>query len=283
MDKKNQPIGVFDSGLGGLTVVKELTRCLPFEDIVYYGDTARVPYGTKSRESILQFSKENTEILIRHNVKMVIVACNTSSSYALTLLKEEFNLPILGVIAPGIRRALKITQNKRVGVIATSATIKSESYARRIFEADPKVKVVSSACPLFVPVVESGWGNKKIASDIAYEYLKPLIKARIDTLILGCTHYPLLKTTLKKVMGKKVHLVDSAKELASEVKNILEKLNWQQMARRKPQYYFLVSDEPQDFKKIAMRFLKTKIAIDFKKYIPKVNTEFVKELEAAHV
>lgn len=253
--KSNNPIGVFDSGVGGLTVVKELMRQLPDEHIVYFGDTARVPYGTKSKESIIRFSTENVSFLLKHKVKIVVVACNTSSSVALSVLQRLFSLPIVGVIAPGARKAARVTKNKKVGVIATPATINSQAYADYIQLFNPSAKVLSRACPLFVPLAEEGWFDKKVTLEVAREYLYPLIKAGIDTLILGCTHYPLLKPALQKVMGKKVTLVDSAKEVAFEVKELLKDKGLSRRAKGKPQHSFFVSDQPQHFLKVARRFL----------------------------
>ena len=248
-------IGVFDSGLGGLTVVKELTRELPFEDIVYYGDTARLPYGTKSKESIIRFSKENTRALLKHKVKMVVVACNSSSSYALAVLKRNFSLPIVGVIHAGAKKAVQTTKSGRVGVIATSATINSEEYTKTIHWYDASVKVFSQACPLFVPLAEEGWIKKDVTLKVAQEYLSSLKRFKIDTLILGCTHYPLLKETIQEVMGKAVTLIDSAREIALEVKQILGETQIMNDSKRKPHHKFLVTDRPQAFEKAAKNFL----------------------------
>jgi glutamate racemase len=248
-------IGVFDSGLGGLTVVKELMRELPYENIIYFGDTARVPYGTKSKEAIVRFSIENTHVLLRHQVKMVVVACNSSTSYALPTLKTTFNLPILGVIYPGARKAVEVTKGQRVGIIATSATINSFEYARTIREINPFIKVFSQACPLFVPLVEEGWLKKSVTLDVAEEYLAPLKKAKVDTLILGCTHYPLLKNIIQQVMGKQVTLIDSAKEVAREVRRMLEETRQQSKTKSQGRRSFMVSDRPQEFQKIAKSFL----------------------------
>ncbi len=256
---KNYAIGVFDSGLGGLTVVKELMRQLPSEDIVYYGDTARVPYGTKSRESIIRFSKENAKILLKHKVKMIVVACNSSSSYALKDLRKSFRVPIVGVIHPGAKAALIATKNKKIGVIATSATVASGEYEKTVKHYAKSAKVLSKACPLFVPLVEEGWAQKPVTLGIAKEYLAPLKSAGIDTLILGCTHYPLLKKTLQKAVGKKVFLVDSAKEVAREVKEVLIQSDKRKMLRRKAVHKFLISDRPQAFGKIAKNFLGKEI------------------------
>lgn len=254
-EQRRLAIGVFDSGLGGLTVVKELMRTLPHEDIVYFGDTARVPYGTKSKESIIRFSKENVEVLLKHRVKMIVVACNTSSSLALPILKRTFTLPILGVIRPGARKAAAVTRNQKIGVIATPATINSGAYARAIKKENRRIVVSAKACPLFVPLAEEGWVDRKITEDIAREYLGTLLAARVDTLILGCTHYPLLKPLLQKVVGKHVLLVDSAMELASEVKELLNETGMAQQGIRKPKYQFLVSDQPKHFRRLARRFL----------------------------
>ncbi|OGX26553.1 MAG: glutamate racemase [Omnitrophica WOR_2 bacterium RIFCSPHIGHO2_01_FULL_48_9] len=254
-NNRNYAIGVFDSGLGGLTVVKELLRLLPNEDIVYFGDTARVPYGTKSKESIIRFSKENVSILLKHKVKMIVVACNTSSSFALPVLRESFSLPILGVIKPGAKKAVETTRNRRVGIIATSATINSGEYVREIKRLNPAVKVTAQACPLFVPLVEEGWFEKDVTRDVARQYLAALKKTQVDTLILGCTHYPLLKPILKKVMGQGVMLVDSAQEVAREVKQLLEYTRQNKVVKSRPRHEFLVSDEPKHFSKLAQKFL----------------------------
>ena len=255
MSKRDQPIGVFDSGLGGLTVVKELIRQLPHEDIVYFGDTARVPYGSKSKESIIRFSIENTSTLLKYKVKMVVVACNSSTSYALPALMDSFRLPIVGVIKPGARKAVAATRNNRVGVIATSATIHSREYTKTIQGLSPAVKVFDQACPLFVPLVEEGWLNKEVTLKVAHEYLNKLKKADVDTLILGCTHYPLLKSVLRKVMGAKIRLIDSAQEVASEVKRLLFINQKDRLGKQKGQLRLLVSDEPQRFTQIAKNFL----------------------------
>ena len=258
----NYPIGVFDSGLGGLTVVKELIKRLPCEDIVYYGDTARVPYGTKSQEAIIRFSLENAKVLVKNKVKMMVVACHSSTSMALPVLKQAFDLPILGVIDPGVKRALEATRNKRVGIIATEATINSQAYLAAIKKLNPLIKVFPQACPLFVPLVEEGWMNKKVTLDIAREYLSSLKKERIDTLILGCTHYPLLKKVLKKVMGWDVNLIDSAEEVACQVKEYLTETGRSRKSPRRPQWKFLVSDKPQQFQKIARNFLGREIKVE---------------------
>jgi glutamate racemase len=260
-NSRNNPLGVFDSGLGGLTVVKEIIRQLPSEDIIYYGDTARVPYGTKSKESIIRFSRENVKVLLKHKVKMIVVACNSSSSYALEILRKEFKVPIIGVIGAGAKKAAASTRNNRVGVIATSATIASGQYIKTVKRYKRSVKVFSQACPLFVPLVEEGWSHKPVASDIAKDYLWPLKKSGVDTLILGCTHYPLLKNILQKVMGPKTLLVDSAHEIAREVTRLLDETESRCQLKRAARYQFLISDQPQGFQAIAKRFLGKNIKV----------------------
>jgi glutamate racemase len=249
-----RPIGVFDSGVGGLTVVKELITQLPHEDIIYFGDTARVPYGIKSRETVIKFSIENILFLLKQDVKLICVACNTVSSYALPVIRNHFRVPIIGVLGPGVREAVYATKNKRIGVIGTKGTIKSRAYETEIRHLDSGVKVTAVACPMFVPLAEEGMINAPEALSIAKKYLGPLKKAGVDTLILGCTHYPLLKPVIKKVMGEAVVLIDSAKQVAIEVKNILDKENLNN-ARRRGKHRFFVSDNPEWFKELAQKFL----------------------------
>jgi len=257
--KNHYPIGVFDSGLGGLTAVKELMRLLPGEDIVYFGDTARVPYGTKSREAIIRFSHENTEFLLKHKVKMVVVACNSSSSFALESLRKKYPLPVVGVIVPGACKAVQMTRRQVVGVIATSATVQSGEYERTIKGIDSNIKVVNQACPLFVPLAEEGWFHSPVTEAAAKIYLKPVIRSKVDVLILGCTHYPLLKGIIQKIVGPQVYLVDSAKELAGNVKELLDVIGIANVKNRRAQHHFFVSDKPQHFKKLAKRFLGCEI------------------------
>lgn len=252
-----KPIGVFDSGVGGLTVAKELIRQLPGEDIVYFGDTARVPYGIKSRETVIRFSIENILFLLKHDVKLICVACNTVSSVALPEIKRHFKVPLVGVITPGAREAVYATQNKRIGVIATKGTIKSRTYEFEIKQLDPQVKVTAVACPLFVPFVEEGWLSGEVVLKVAKEYLKPLKGAGVDTVILGCTHYPLLRPVIKEVMGKQVSLIDSAKQVAIEVKKILCQEGLLSKGRR-GRHGFYVSDNAEWFSDLAERFLGEK-------------------------
>jgi glutamate racemase len=251
----NDPIGVFDSGLGGLTVVKELMHELPNERIVYFGDTARVPYGTKSRETIIRYSKEIVGVLQKHRVKMVVVACNTASSLALDVLKTDYTLPIIGVIDPGARKAAGSTKNRKVGIIATNSTVKSGKYAKRLKDFRKDLKIMSQPCPLFVPLVEEGWFEHDITVKVAKEYLKEFRADKVDTLILGCTHYPLLKKVIGYVMGPNVTLIDSAKEVALEVKSILIEQGLLRTTLKPANHLYLVSDEPDIFKYRAVRFL----------------------------
>jgi len=252
----NAPVGIFDSGLGGLTVMKAVMQLMPREDLVYFGDTARVPYGTKSPASIIKFSRQNADVLIERGVKAIVVACNSSTSYALETLKEHAGIPVIGVIEPGVRRALAMTRNGRIGVIATRATVASRKYQDSLLALNEDVSVVQQACPLFVPLVEEGWYARAVTESIAREYLKPLQRRRVDTLILGCTHYPLLKTVLRRVMGPDVQLVDSAHEVS---RDLADELTRQGLAaaprRRAARYEFLVSDEPEQFQRLARRFL----------------------------
>jgi len=247
-------IGVFDSGVGGLTVAKELIRQLPNENIIYFGDIARVPYGIKSKETVIRFSIENILFLLKQDVKLICVACNTVSSVALPVIKNHFRVPIVGVISPGVREAVYATRNKRIGVIGTRGTIKSRTYENEIKHLDRQVKVTAIACPLFVPFVEEGWLSGKVVLDVAKEYLSPLKEAGVDTLILGCTHYPLLKPVIKQVMGKNVTLIDSAKQVAIEVKKILATECLLSNGRR-GKHKFYVSDNPEWFRELAQSFL----------------------------
>ncbi|MFH0764708.1 MAG: glutamate racemase [Candidatus Omnitrophota bacterium] len=255
----SRPIGIFDSGVGGLTVVDKIEKLLPGEDIVYFGDTARVPYGTKSKETVTRFSVENVEFLMAHDVKLVIVACNTASSLSLDFLKRCFRVPIIGVIAPGARCAVSSTKNNRIGVIGTSATASSGAYEKAIRKISRKIRVFTQGCPLFVPLVEEGWTEGEIARKVSGIYLKGLKVNRIDTLILGCTHYPMLKGVIKKAVGQNVLLVDSAAEVAKEARDLLDTGGLLSGSGRKGSEKFFVSDEPARFIRIGERFLKRRI------------------------
>jgi glutamate racemase len=220
--QRNGGIGVFDSGIGGLTVLRALIDRLPQEHFLYLGDTARVPYGNKSPETVTRFAAENVAFLVERGVKLVVVACNTASAVALSALVERFRLPILGVIEPGVRAAVRSTRTGRIGVIGTAATVRSGRYERGILDRMPRARVSSRACPLFVPLVEEGWIDTPVTEMVAHHYLDPLRHEGIDTLVLGCTHYPLLKPVIARVLGREVRLVDSAVETAEEVARVLE-------------------------------------------------------------
>ena len=219
----NKPIGVFDSGVGGLTVAAAVMKAMPGERIIYFGDTARVPYGNKSPETVTRFARQIIRFLLTKEVKAIIVACNTVSSVSMKALKSEFDIPLFGVVEPGVAEAVRTTRNKRVGIIGTSATIKSNAYKNLICAADKEIEVFSQACPLFVPLAEEGWTDNEITRLTAEEYLRPLVEKGIDTLVMGCTHYPLLADCIKDVAGEKIAIVDPAEATAFSVKRYLEK------------------------------------------------------------
>lgn len=258
MTNKDSAIGVFDSGIGGLTVLHQIIETLPKENTVYLGDTARAPYGTKSVETVLRYSFENSQFLVDKGVKIVVVACNTSTAIALSPLQEQLTIPVVGVIEAGVRRAVTSTKNKRVGVIGTDATIQSGAYTRALKAADQKIEVYSRACPLFVPLVEEGWTDNGVVEMTVKAYLGSFRQSGIDTLILGCTHYPLLKKAIRKFMGNEVRLVDSAEETAKEVELVLRK---GLLARKTGRgvHSFFVTDAPDRFIKVGRRFLGEKV------------------------
>lgn len=259
MNKKNRPIGVFDSGIGGLTVLKEIIKEIPDEDTIYLGDTARVPYGIRSPETVTRYSLENTRFLFSKDIKLLVVACNTASSISLDIIKKSIPAPVVGVIEPGAKAAVRATRNKRIGVIGTEATIKSSSYAKSINKIDKDIEVCHLACPLFVPIVEEGWIDGEIATMIAERYLKDIKYKGIDTLVLGCTHYPLLKGVISRVMGKDVTLIDSAVEVAKEIKEILKASDSKRDQQGNPLREFYVTDSPERFVKVGERFLENNI------------------------
>jgi len=254
-DTASSPIGVFDSGIGGLTVVAEIMRQLPNEEIVYFGDTARLPYGPKSEETVTQFAIQDTEFLLRHGVKMVVVACNTASSVAVGELTRRYDLPVIGVIAPGALAAVSTTLTGKVGVIGTEGTIASHAYRREITSLDRDIEISEVSCPLFVPLAEEGWTDREVTLVIAHEYLTPLRDAGVDVVVLGCTHYPILKGTVGKVFGPTVKLIDSAEETAREVGERLSSLGLARESNDAPEHRFFVSDVPHRFKEQAERFL----------------------------
>jgi glutamate racemase len=252
---QNRPIGIFDSGVGGLTVALEIFKLLPGENVVYFGDVGRAPYGGRSKEIIINFTRQDIRFLMEHKVKFIVGACNSASSVALETVRNEFDIDILGVIEPGAKAAINYTRNNRVGIIGTMATIGSDSYARAIQRRNEKVKVFSLACPLFVPLVEEGYVEKEATHLIAEDYLKTLIDVDIDTLVLGCTHYPLLKKVISRVMGPGVRLVDSAEETAREVAAVLSLKNLLRPATNDVTHKFYVSDVPGRFSEIVHQFL----------------------------
>lgn len=255
INSSRSPIGVFDSGIGGLTVARSLFEILPNENIIYFGDTARLPYGTKSKETVINYSVEITKFLLNKNVKMIVVACNTASSVALNYLRRLTAIPIIGVIKPGSKAAIAKTNNYKIGVIGTLGTIQSYAYKTQIHKFDRNINVFSKACSLFVQLAEDGWTENKIAEMIAKEYLHEFKEQNIDTLILGCTHYPILKKTISKVLGKKIKLIDSGEETAKEVKRILGEKNLLNSQKKNGQHKFYVTDFQKKFKEISERFL----------------------------
>ena len=250
-----QPIGVFDSGIGGLTVLKELIRELPSEDFVYFGDTARVPYGAKSQDTIVKFSLENIEFLLRFRVKLIVIACNTSSAWALATLKRYFKVPIVGVIRPGAEAAVDASRTKRIGVIGTHSTIQSLAYNAAIDQLNGRAQVFSQSCPLFVSLVEEGWVNDPVCAMVVRRYLTPLVKHKIDTLLLGCTHYPLLAPVIRHVVGPRVTVVDAARRTAMAVRSVMEQDDLLAAQPRQGRVRCYVSDEPERFARVGERFL----------------------------
>ena len=253
------PLGVFDSGIGGLTVARALFERLPHEAVLYFGDTARVPYGPKSPETVRRYSAEILAYLLGRGVKAVVVACNTSTAHALDHLRAHAPVPVVGVIEPGARAAAAASRSGKIGVIGTAGTVASGAYERAIKAVRPDATVVSAACPLFVPLVEEGWFDHPAAELIAREYLEPLRRAGVDTVVLGCTHYPLLKPLLQRVLGAGVRLIDSAEETATEVVNELAARGLAAAAQRKPEHVFVVSDDEPRFRKVGERFLGEKL------------------------
>ena len=250
---RDAPIGVFDSGVGGLTVAREIMRNLPSEKIVYFGDTARVPYGSKSKDTVIRYSRQIIHFLEEQQVKAIVIACNTASAFALDAVKDELNIPVLGVIEAGAKVAAKETRNKRVGVIGTLGTVGSGIHEAYLKQLDPEITVIGKACPLFVPLVEEGWLHDPVTDEVVARYLKELQEKDIDTLILGCTHYPLLRSTIRKIMGDQVCLVNPAYETARELKQLLAEkgltnIQSQEEARK---YQFYVSDQADKFMRFA--------------------------------
>lgn len=259
---RSRPIGIFDSGVGGLTVVRSVREKLPDEDIIYFGDTARVPYGNKSKATIIRFAREIMDFLVKKNVKMVVVACNTASSFSLPTLRKNYDIPVIGVIGPGVKEALKVSETGRIGVIGTRSTISSGSYEKELKKHMPcKKKIYAKSCPLFVPLVENKFAGDPIAKQVAQRYLKHLNMKHIDTLILGCTHYPILKSVIAKV-AKGTKLVDSSVAVAEEVKELLSKKDLSAPKKKsRGKLYCYVSDDAENFRDISSIFLKEKIKV----------------------
>ncbi len=251
--KKKAPIGVFDSGVGGLTVVREMARQLPEENIVYFGDTARVPYGSKSQHTIIRFSEQIIRFLKTKQVKAIVIACNTASALALETVRDEFGIPILGVVIPGARAAVEATQNLKVGVVGTDATVQSGVYTKIIKGMNPDIEVIEKACPLFVPLVEEGFKEHNVTQEIIDYYLESMKNSEIDAMILGCTHYPLLRSKIRAYMGERIQIVNPAYETAMDLKKLLASHNMENDGGTYPfsHYEFYVSDAAEKFRRFA--------------------------------
>lgn len=269
--KKSAPIGVFDSGVGGLTVVREIVRQLPEENIVYFGDTARVPYGSKSKNTVIRFSEQIIRFLKTKQVKAIVIACNTASALALDTVRDEFDVPILGVVVPGARAAVEATANRKVGVVGTEATVRSGMYTKVIQSMNPEIQVLEKACPLFVPLVEEGFKEHHVTEEVIDYYLDSMKKTDIDAMILGCTHYPLLRSKIRVYMGEKIQIVNPAYETAIDLRRLLEEQEMKndgtggQISR----YEFFVSDAAEKFR----RFANTVMPFD----VPETNVVNIEE------
>lgn len=253
-----KPIGMFDSGLGGLTVMKELMKALPHENFLYFGDTAHVPYGNKSKETIIRYSLEIAHFLMEQEIKLLIIACNSATALALDAVQNELDIPVIGVINPGVKAAIAHSENQKIAVLGTRATIQSEVYQSSILSRSPKAQIFALSCPLFVPLVEENYLEKKGAKLIVKDYLAPLKSQGVDTVLLGCTHYPLMKTLIKKEVGHEVAVIDSASSLAHEALSILSRLGLIETSGLGAVRFF-VSDDPQNFRKSGEAFLKQPI------------------------
>jgi glutamate racemase len=250
-----RPIGVFDSGIGGLTVVRALTARLPHENIVYFGDTARVPYGSKSPQVVREYAAQDVGVLTARDVKMVVIACNTVSAVALDVVQKRAGVPVVGVILPGAEAAVRASVRKRVGIIGTRATVSSNAYTNAVRQIDPTVQVVARECPLFVPLAEEGWTDHRATELVAKEYLFPLTLEKIDTLVLGCTHYPVLRGAIVRAVGESVTLVDSGEATAAEVERLLDASGMRNPSTHGARLEFFVSDIPAKFAEVGERFL----------------------------
>ncbi len=268
----NRAIGVFDSGLGGLTVFKEIVDQLPGESVIYFGDSGRAPYGTKSSETVIKYTLQNIRFLMNHDIKMMVIACNTMSAHSYELVKKSIDMPVIEVIEAGAATGVAETKNKKLGIIGTTATINSGAYQKAVNKLDSEIEVYQKACPLFVPLVEEGqeWWESDVALRIAEEYLTPLKKSGVDTLVLGCTHYPLLHNTISRVMGENVKLVSSAMEVARVVKKTVLDNNMQRDKRYKPVYRYYTSDSVEKFEPLCSAILGKTVnsaeKVDIEKY-----------------
>ena len=274
-----KPIGIFDSGIGGLTVVKQLMELLPNEQLIYFGDTARIPYGTKSKKLIEQYAIEDARFLLQYNIKILVVACNTASSLAMHVLLDYLEIPVIGVVIPGAEAAVELTRNKKIGVIGTIATINSNSYTIQIHKHLKEAIVYAQPCPLLVPLVEEGWLNDEITIMTLKKYLPEMISEKVDTLILGCTHYPLLENTIQQIMGNHIKLIDSGKETAKAVKRVLIETNLLNQSDKIGPDKFFVSDIPMKFEEIGSRFLGKRLhnveRVDFERFLVKLDPDTV--------
>jgi len=257
----NKPIGVFDSGIGGLTVVRALTQSFPHENIVYFGDTARVPYGSKSPQVVREYAAQDIDFLLSNDVKMVVVACNTVSAVALDVVQKRARMPVIGVIVPGAIAAVDATAKKRIGIIGTRATVNSNAYAHAVRQIAPDVQVFSQACPLFVSLAEEGWDDHQATDLIAKEYLFPLLLEKVDTLILGCTHYPVLRRAIAAAVGGGVTLIDSGAATAGQVGAVLDAHHMRNESKHTPNLKFFVSDLPAKFTEVGERFLGQRMGL----------------------
>ena len=279
MDK---PIGIFDSGIGGLTVVKELMRQLPAENLVYFGDTARIPYGTKSEKLIRQYALEDAAFLQQFDIKLLVVACNSASAVAVDLLTDALDIPVTGVIVPGVLGALRESKNRRIGVIGTTATVSSGAYNRKIHETESDAFVSGQPCPLLVPLVEEGWLDDEITHLTIRKYLAPLLAREIDTIILGCTHFPVIKPAIRQEVGEAIHIIDSGEEAARHVGDMLTNLSIGRQEISQGNFKFFVSDIPRKFEEVGSRFLGRAIddieRVDFDAFLMENGEQIYKPL-----
>jgi len=256
----NKSIGIFDSGIGGLTVVKEIIKLLPSENLIYLGDTARVPYGTKSKNTVTKYAESNANFLLSKGIKILIIACNTASAYSLDALRSKLSIPVMGVIEPGAKKAARITSNGKVGVIGTPSTIRSEAYSKALLNINSGLEIFQKPCPLFVHLAEEGWHDGDISLQVAQIYLNDMVRRKIDVLILGCTHYPILKNTIKKVVGEDITLIDSAEETANELLRLVTSGKISNSGQRETIKDFYLTDDSETFIDISSKFLGDEIS-----------------------